>query len=79
MKTYTNYSIGCFVVWAVLLAVVESAAVNTTRHNVLLVFAGWVIAWASTTIARFVYPPPRKWTTRAVPPPTVTEQETVPS
>jgi hypothetical protein len=25
-------------------------------------FAGFVIAWASGTIARYVYPPPARWT-----------------
>jgi hypothetical protein len=28
-----------------------------------LVFGGWVIAWVSGTIARFVYPPPDRWLT----------------
>ena len=28
----------------------------------LLVFLGYVIAWVSGTIARYVYPPPSKWT-----------------
>jgi len=26
-----------------------------------LVFGGWTIAWVSTTIARYVYPPPKRW------------------
>jgi hypothetical protein len=59
-RTYWVYSVGCFVVWAVLLAVV--AAMDTkTKHNVVLIFSGWAIAWVSTTIARYVYPPPRRW------------------
>ena len=43
LRTYAAYSIGCLVVWAVLLAVVESTAGNSKRHTVLLVFLGW---WA---------------------------------
>jgi hypothetical protein len=35
----------------------ESAA-----QRVLLVFAGFCIGWVSTTIARYIYPPPRRWT-----------------
>jgi hypothetical protein len=79
MKTYTNYSIGCFVVWAVVLAIVESVGSSGTRHSILLVFAGWLIAWISTTIARFVYPPPRKWTKPAAPAQPSPEPEVVPS
>jgi hypothetical protein len=60
-RNYCAYSIGCFVVWAVLLALVAAKGSHDTRHNVLLVFAGWAIAWVSTTIARFVYPPPKRW------------------
>ena len=59
-NTYTGYSIGCAVVWAVILAGVSSAADSTTRHNFMVVFAGWVIGWLSATIARAVYPPPKR-------------------
>ena len=64
MKKYRNYwifSIGCFVVWGVILAVVAAEGKGDKSHTVLLVFAGWVIAWVSGTIARFVYPPPSRW------------------
>jgi hypothetical protein len=59
MNTYTAYSIGCAVVWAVLLAVVASVGSNETTRTFLLVFGGWVIGWLSATIARYVYPPPK--------------------
>jgi hypothetical protein len=59
LRTYAAYSIGCLFAWAVILAVVESAAKNSTRHAVLLVFLGWAIGWTSATIARAVYPPRR--------------------
>jgi hypothetical protein len=60
-RNYWIYSIGCFVIWGVLLAVVAAQAKSDNTHTVLLVFAGWCIGWVSTTIARFVYPPPRRW------------------
>jgi hypothetical protein len=60
-RNYWVYSIGCFVVWSVLLAVVAAKGNKDTTHNILLVFGGWTIAWVSTTIARFVYPPPKRW------------------
>ena len=31
------------------------------RHNVFLVFFGCAIGWVSATIARYVYPPPKKY------------------
>jgi hypothetical protein len=64
MKKYRNYwaySIGCFVVWSVLLAVVAAKRDNNRTRDILLVFGGWCTAWVSTTIARFVYPPPKRW------------------
>jgi hypothetical protein len=60
-RNYWIYSIGCFVVWAILLAVAASQGKKEATHTVLLVFGGWVIAWVSGTIARFVYPPPSRW------------------
>jgi len=58
-KTYTAYSIGCAVVWAVILTLV--AATNPNRlHTFVLIGAGWLIGWISATIARSVYPPPNR-------------------
>jgi hypothetical protein len=64
MKKYRNYwaySIGCFLVWGVILIVRAALGNRSTTRDVLLVFGGWCIAWVSTTIARFVYPPPKRW------------------
>ena len=56
------HSIACFVVWGVILAVRAAAFGNfSTTHDVLVVFAGWCIAWVSATVARSVYPPPKRW------------------
>jgi hypothetical protein len=60
LHTYTAYSIGCAIVWAVLLALVAATAKADRRDTILLVFAGWVLGWTSATIARYVYPPPKK-------------------
>jgi hypothetical protein len=59
-NTYTGYSIGCAIVWAVILAVTSTKADSATRHTIRLVFGGWVIGWLSATIARTVYPPPKR-------------------
>jgi hypothetical protein len=66
-RNYWVYSIGCFLVWAVHLAVVAAKGNKATTHNHLLVFDGWTIAWVSTTIARFVYPPPKRWLRASTP------------
>ena len=60
-RNYWLYSAGCLVVWGVILAVTVSEGAHSKTHNVLLVFGGFWIAWVSGTIARFVYPPPRRW------------------
>lgn len=64
MMRYRNYwahSVGCFVVWAIVLAVTAATKTSHFADNLLLVFGGWGIAWVSGTIARFAYPPPRRW------------------
>jgi hypothetical protein len=58
--TYTAYSIACAIVWAVILAVVSTAGDAASRHTFLLVCGGWAIGWLSATIARGVYPPPKR-------------------
>jgi hypothetical protein len=57
-KTYTGYSIGCAVVWAVILTLVAVKYPNRLQ-TYLTVGAGWWIGWTSATIARSVYPPPK--------------------
>ena len=61
MRTYAAYSVGVGIVWAVLLVLVSLLAPVGKRSNILLVFAGFVIGWLSATIARYVYPPPKKY------------------
>jgi hypothetical protein len=61
LRTYTAYSIGCAIVWAVLLIAGALAGKGSASHTVLYVFFGWVLGWLSATIARVVYPPPKKW------------------
>jgi membrane-associated phospholipid phosphatase len=61
IRSYWAYSIGVGVVLAVVLAIV-AATKRDNLHTFLLVFGGWAIGWVSGTIARYAYPPPRKWT-----------------
>jgi hypothetical protein len=61
-RSYWTYSIGSFAVWGLLLKVAATKGSEETRKNsLLLVFGGWAICWVSQTIARFVYPPPKRW------------------
>lgn len=59
LNTYTAYSIGCFVAWAVIFAI-GAMHPRDTGHAVVLVCAGWVLGRLSATIARYVYPPPAR-------------------
>jgi hypothetical protein len=61
MRTYTAYSIAVGIVWAVLLLLASAFASADKRHNIYAVFGGFVIGWLSATIARYVYPPPKKY------------------
>jgi hypothetical protein len=61
MRSYTAYSIAVGIVWAVLLILVSVFASASKRDNILLVFFGFAIGWLSATIARYVYPPPKKY------------------
>ena len=58
-RTYIGYSIGCAVVWAVILATVWTHTGDATRHTFVVFFGGWAIGWLSASIARVVYPPPK--------------------
>ena len=59
-RSYWVYSIGLALVWAALLVVL--ALIGALALPILWLFAGFVVAWASGTIARYVYPPPARWT-----------------
>jgi hypothetical protein len=59
LKTYTTYSIGCAVVWALVLAVLAAAGKKEKLRRILPVFGGWWMGWTSATIARYGYPPPK--------------------
>jgi hypothetical protein len=60
LNSYTAYGIGCGIAWAAVLAIAARVAGKHTFDRILLVFFGWVIGWTSATIARLVYPPPKK-------------------
>jgi membrane protein DedA with SNARE-associated domain len=61
LKTYTAYSIASAIVWIVLIAIGVATGKTSTQHTVLFVILGWAIGWTSATIARYIYPPPKKY------------------
>lgn len=61
-RNYWVYSAGLAVAWAVVFAVRAAMGDQATMSTVVNVFAGFVIGWVSATIARYVYPPPVRWT-----------------
>ena len=60
-RNYWIYSAGLAVVWAIILIVVFTTRGAGVGDTLLLVFGGYCIGWVTTTIARFVYPPPKRW------------------
>jgi hypothetical protein len=62
-RNYWVYSAGLAVVWAIVLKLVFTLRGAAVGRDFLLVFGGFCIGWVSTTIARFAYPPPKRWGT----------------
>lgn len=60
-RNYWTYSIGLAIAWAVVLLLTRAIRGSEGAQTTLLVFFGFCIGWVSTTIARYVYPPPRRW------------------
>src|SRR5437868_727486 len=58
--TYLGYSVDCAAVWGVILAVAQRRLDPATRNKLAVGCAGWWSGWASATVARVAYPPPRK-------------------
>lgn len=63
--TYTTYSIGCAVVWGVILLVAQRRLDSHNRTTLRIVCGGWWMGWTSATIARIAYPPPKPLTPAA--------------
>jgi hypothetical protein len=57
-RTYTGYSIGCAIAWALVLAARAKRGKREARRGLWLYCAGWWSGWLSAPIARSLYPPP---------------------
>lgn len=58
---YWIYSAALAIVWAIVLILTLAIRGEARAHSVLFVCLGFCLGWVSTTIARYVYPPPRRW------------------
>lgn len=60
-RNYWIYSTVLAAVWAIVLSLGFALDGSAVRKVLLLIRAGYCIGWVATTIARFVYPPPKRW------------------
>jgi flagellar biosynthesis protein FliR len=60
-RNYWIYSVGLAIAWAIVLLLTLVNRGTQSAQTLLLVFFGFCIGWVSTTIARYVYPPPKRW------------------
>ena len=60
MNTYTAFSVGTFIAWAVIWAVLGATEKKVTLGYIFAIFFGGVIGWGSASIGRALYPPPTK-------------------
>jgi len=60
-RNYWIYSAGLAIAWAVVLILALTIRGSESAQTILLVIFGFCIGWVSTTIARYVYPPPKRW------------------
>ena len=60
-RNFWIYSAGLAIAWAVVLILTRMIRGSESAQTTQLVFFGFCIGWVSTTIARYVYPPPKRW------------------
>jgi hypothetical protein len=60
-RNYWIYSAGLAITWAIILFLALMIGGSERAQTFLVVFLGFCIGWVSTTIARYVYPPPKRW------------------
>jgi hypothetical protein len=61
LRNYWIYCAGLGIVLIVVLGLIGVLGTVEKAHTVLLVFLGFCIGCAPTTVARYVYPPPKRW------------------
>lgn len=64
-NTYGSYAFGCAAVWALILAIARRRTDRETQRTLGRFCVGWWSGWISATIARVLYPPPKKLKSKA--------------
>jgi hypothetical protein len=60
-RNYWIYSAGLAIAWVFVLLLALAFGGRERAQMLLLVFFGFCICWVSETIARYIYPPPKRW------------------
>ena len=60
-RNYWVYSAALVIAWAIVLLLVQTVGGTEKVQTTLVLFLGFCIGWVSTTIARYVYPPSKRW------------------
>jgi uncharacterized membrane protein YhaH (DUF805 family) len=60
-RNYWIFSAGIAIVLAIVIILRSVIGGNSTMHDTLLIVGGFAIGWVATTIARYIYPPARRW------------------
>lgn len=63
-RNYWIYSTGLAIAWAVVLLLSLLIRGKQGMQPILFTFFGFCICWVSATIARYVYPPPKRWASK---------------
>ena len=65
-RNYWIYSAGLAIAWVIVLLLSLVVGGTERTQTTLLVFLGFCIGWVSTTIARYVNPPPKRWKSQQI-------------
>jgi hypothetical protein len=60
-RSYAAYSTGGALAWTVILVIATRTDDEKKHRPARLTCAGWWLGLISATIARHIYPPPRRW------------------
>lgn len=58
--TYEGYALGCATAWALILLIARRRTDRETQKTLAQFCGGWWGGWISATIARALYPPPKR-------------------
>jgi hypothetical protein len=60
-RNYWSYSAALAIAWAIALILAVMLRGTEKAQRYVYTFLGFWIGWVSTTIARYIYPPPKIW------------------